>query len=71
MTVFAPSSAEEVEAMLETALDLPGPSSIRFPKTAPRHVAPTRSGAGSRPAGCVPATARCACSAWARRSAPA
>ncbi len=35
MTVFAPSSADEVAVMLETALSLPGPSSIRFPKTPP------------------------------------
>jgi 1-deoxy-D-xylulose-5-phosphate synthase len=35
MTVFAPSSAEEVGVMLETALSLPGPSSIRFAKTPP------------------------------------
>jgi 1-deoxy-D-xylulose-5-phosphate synthase len=35
MTVFAPSSADEVGVMLETALSLSGPSSIRFPKTAP------------------------------------
>ena len=35
MTVFAPSGAEEVGVMLETALSLPGPSSIRFPKTPP------------------------------------
>jgi 1-deoxy-D-xylulose-5-phosphate synthase len=33
MTVFAPSSAPEVEVMLETALTLDGPSMIRFPKT--------------------------------------
>ena len=33
MTVFAPSSAPEVEAMLATALTLEGPSVIRFPKT--------------------------------------
>jgi 1-deoxy-D-xylulose-5-phosphate synthase len=38
MTVFAPSSAEEVGVMLDTALSLAGPSSIRFPST----VAPTR-----------------------------
>src|SRR6516225_3887181 len=38
MTVFAPSSAEEVEPMLRCALELPGPSAIRFPKTAARHV---------------------------------
>jgi len=35
MTVFAPSSAHEVGVMLETALSLPGPSSIRFAKTPP------------------------------------
>ena len=34
MTVFTPSSAEEVEPMLRTALELPGPSTIRVPKTA-------------------------------------
>ncbi len=39
MTVFAPSAAEEVEPMLRTALTLSGPAIIRFPKTAPRHVA--------------------------------
>ncbi len=33
MTVFAPSSAHEVETMLETALGLEGPAMIRFPKT--------------------------------------
>jgi 1-deoxy-D-xylulose-5-phosphate synthase len=38
MTVFAPSAAEEVGPMLTAALNLPGPSTIRFPKTAPRHV---------------------------------
>jgi 1-deoxy-D-xylulose-5-phosphate synthase len=37
MTVFAPSSAEEVGVMLEQALELPGPSAIRFPKTPARH----------------------------------
>ncbi|HUA94899.1 MAG TPA: 1-deoxy-D-xylulose-5-phosphate synthase [Acidimicrobiales bacterium] len=42
MTVFAPSSAPEVEAMLATALTLEGPSVIRFPKTpAPEVVAGT------------------------------
>ena len=39
MTVFAPSSAPEVEVMLDEALKLDGPSIIRFPKTpAPRVV---------------------------------
>jgi 1-deoxy-D-xylulose-5-phosphate synthase len=33
MTVFAPSSAPEVEVMLAEALTLDGPSVIRFPKT--------------------------------------
>ena len=48
MTVFAPSSAEEVEPMLRTALELPGPSTIRVPKTAPRHVDPERGGQRAR-----------------------
>jgi 1-deoxy-D-xylulose-5-phosphate synthase len=46
MTVFAPSSAEEVGPMLRTALQLPGPSTIRVPKTAPRHVDPDDVGSG-------------------------
>jgi 1-deoxy-D-xylulose-5-phosphate synthase len=46
MTVLAPSSAEELEAMLETALGLPGPSVIRFPKTRPRHVGADEVGVG-------------------------
>jgi 1-deoxy-D-xylulose-5-phosphate synthase len=33
MTVFAPSSYEELGLMLETALTLPGPSAIRWPKS--------------------------------------
>ncbi len=40
MTVLAPSSAEDLEAMLETALDLTGPVTIRFPTTPPRHAEP-------------------------------
>ncbi len=40
MTVLAPSSAEDLEAMLETALELPGPVTIRFPTTPARHAAP-------------------------------
>jgi len=46
MTVFAPSSAPEVEAMLATALTLDGPSVIRFPKTAAPEVAPGSEGSG-------------------------
>jgi 1-deoxy-D-xylulose-5-phosphate synthase len=36
MTVFAPSSAQEVPVMLEQALDLEGPAVIRVPKTPAR-----------------------------------
>jgi 1-deoxy-D-xylulose-5-phosphate synthase len=39
MTVFTPSSVDEVEVMLEQALTLSGPSVIRFPKTRARQVA--------------------------------
>jgi len=46
MTVFAPSSAEEVGVMLAEALRLDGPSTIRFPKTPPRHVAADQVGRG-------------------------
>ena len=46
MTVFAPSAAEEVEPMLRVALELPGPSTIRMPKTAPRHVSAGEVGHG-------------------------
>jgi 1-deoxy-D-xylulose-5-phosphate synthase len=46
MTVFAPSSAPEVEAMLATALTLDGPSVIRFPKTPAPAVAPGSEGSG-------------------------
>ena len=46
MTVFTPSAAEEVEPMLQAALALPGPSTIRFPKSAPRHVGPDDVGSG-------------------------
>ncbi|NNN00453.1 MAG: 1-deoxy-D-xylulose-5-phosphate synthase [Acidimicrobiaceae bacterium] len=36
MTVFAPSTAEEIPGMLATALSLSSPSAIRFPKTLPK-----------------------------------
>ncbi len=35
MTVFAPSSTDELQAMLATAVSLGGPASIRYPKTPP------------------------------------
>lgn len=46
MTVFAPSSAQEVEVMLEEALRLPGPSAIRFPKTPARQASEGAVGSG-------------------------
>ena len=46
MTVFAPSAAEEIEPMLRTALALPGPSSIRYPKGVARHIDPAEVGHG-------------------------
>ncbi len=46
MTVFAPSSAPEVEVMLTEALTLDGPSIIRFPKTPAPRVPPGTVGSG-------------------------
>jgi 1-deoxy-D-xylulose-5-phosphate synthase len=48
MTVFAPSSAQELKTMLRTAMDLEGPSSIRYPRpsTAARHVPDDQVGSG-------------------------
>jgi 1-deoxy-D-xylulose-5-phosphate synthase len=49
MTVFAPSSAQELEVMLETCLSLTdGPSALRFPRTAARVVEPHQVGSGLR-----------------------
>ncbi len=36
MTIFAPSSAEEVPVMLESALAMSSPTAIRYPKTLPK-----------------------------------
>ncbi len=36
MTVFAPSSAEELPVMLKTALSMTSPTAIRYPKTDPK-----------------------------------
>lgn len=36
MTVFAPSSAEEVSGMLESALSMSTPTALRYPKTLPK-----------------------------------
>ena len=46
MTVFAPSAAEEIGPMLQAALELVGPSTIRFPKSAPRHIPVEDAGSG-------------------------
>jgi 1-deoxy-D-xylulose-5-phosphate synthase len=46
MTVFSPSSAEEIPVMLHSALDLDGPASLRFPATPPRHARPDQVGSG-------------------------
>jgi 1-deoxy-D-xylulose-5-phosphate synthase len=46
MTIFAPSSAQELPVMLETALDLNGPSAIRYARGAARQVHPDQVGAG-------------------------
>ena len=49
MTVFCPSSYQELQVMLHDALDITtGPSVIRFPKTAPRVVAAWDVGSGLR-----------------------
>ena len=46
MTVFAPSSAGELEQMLTDALTLDGPAAVRFPKGPARFVDPGQAGAG-------------------------
>jgi hypothetical protein len=46
MTIFAPSSAEELKVMMSTAVQLSGPSVVRYPKTAARHVPADQVGSG-------------------------
>ena len=46
MTVFAPSSAQELKVQLRTAVDLEGPASIRYPRTAARQVGDDEVGSG-------------------------
>ncbi len=49
MTVYAPSSYQDLQAMLHDALERSdGPSAIRFPKTAARNVAEDEVGVGLR-----------------------
>ncbi len=46
MTVFAPSSAQELPVMLASALDLEAPAAIRWPNTPARQVPPGQVGSG-------------------------
>jgi 1-deoxy-D-xylulose-5-phosphate synthase len=46
MTIFAPSSAQELPVMLDTALGLSGPSAIRYPRGAAREVKADQVGRG-------------------------
>jgi 1-deoxy-D-xylulose-5-phosphate synthase len=46
MTIFAPSSAQELGVMLEQALELDGPSMIRYPRTPARQAPPDQVGSG-------------------------
>ena len=46
MTVFAPSSAQDLAAMLRTSLELDGPSVLRYPKGAARQVPVEQVGSG-------------------------
>ena len=46
MTVFAPSSAQELRAMLATAVKLDGPAAVRFPKGPAREVDASQVGHG-------------------------
>jgi 1-deoxy-D-xylulose-5-phosphate synthase len=46
MTIFAPSSAGELERMLTDAVALPGPAVVRFPKGAAREVPVDQVGTG-------------------------
>jgi 1-deoxy-D-xylulose-5-phosphate synthase len=46
LTIFAPSSAQELQAMLRTALDLDGPAVVRYPKGAARQVGAESVGGG-------------------------
>ena len=46
MTVFAPSSFQEVGVMLRQALELDGPAVVRYPKGTAHHAAPGEVGSG-------------------------
>ena len=46
MTIFAPSSAQEVDVMLREALECDGPTVVRYPKGTARQAAPSEVGSG-------------------------
>lgn len=46
MNVFAPSSAQDLPVMLDTALEMSGPSAIRYPRGAARQVPSDQVGSG-------------------------
>ena len=46
MTIFAPSSAQEVDVMLREALECDGPAVVRYPKGTARQAAPSEVGSG-------------------------
>jgi 1-deoxy-D-xylulose-5-phosphate synthase len=46
MSIFAPSSAQELPVMLDTALEMSGPSAIRYPRGTARQVAADQVGSG-------------------------
>jgi 1-deoxy-D-xylulose-5-phosphate synthase len=46
MTIFAPSSLQELGVMLRTAVDLDGPAAIRFPRGKGRDMSPDQVGSG-------------------------
>ena len=71
MTVFAPSSAPEVEVMLAEALTLDGPSVIRFPKTPAPWVERDSVGSGLQARRTRKGDGWCASWRWARCSTAA
>ncbi|MEO7837390.1 MAG: 1-deoxy-D-xylulose-5-phosphate synthase [Acidimicrobiales bacterium] len=46
LTILCPSSAQEVGVMLRTAMEIEGPSALRYPKGAARQVGPAQVGSG-------------------------
>jgi 1-deoxy-D-xylulose-5-phosphate synthase len=46
LTIFAPSSAQEVAVMLDTALGIDGPTAVRYPKGPARQVPASQVGSG-------------------------